>query len=284
MQKPWEMMRQLNQMNFSVLFTGHVKCSSDWRKKPYVHRFNSLWLIVRGRGTFILDGTSHTAEPGKLFIVSPGMVIERFTDPSDPLEFYFIRFSYAFVFEENEMWSFRESNADSFPLQGIHTLQNPPPIINAFDQMNQLMKRRGQVVLMRRRILFMDILIHIISDFRAQMAAGNTTMSIEKTIEYMVNHYYENLTLEELAKMAGLSSSHYSRLFKQYTNYSPIQYLMHLRMDRAKELLILSDYRLKAIAQSVGYDDELYFSRMFKKVVGISPSEYTKAHKTAPNQ
>jgi AraC-like DNA-binding protein len=282
--KPWDIMRQLNQMNFSVLLTGHVKCGPGWRRGPHLHRFNTLWLIARGKGTFIIDGTTYSVEPGKLFFTSPDMLTDRISDDRDPLEFYFIRFSYATAYEENEEWKFATSKEAPFPLRGMHTIQNPPPIINLCDHIDQLMKRRGQVVTMRRRILFLDILISIVSDFRAQMVTGSTTMAIETTIDHMVNHYNENITLEDLANIAGLSSSHYSRLFKKYANYSPIDYLVHLRMDRAKELLVLSDYKLKAIAESVGYNDELYFSRMFKKVVGQSPSEYAKKNKTAPSR
>lgn len=284
MLKPWDIMRQLNQMNFSVLLTGHVKCGLGWKRGPHQHRFNTMWLIARGQGTFIIDGVSYHVEPGRLFFATPDMVTDRISDDNDPLEFYFIRFSYATAYEEQEEWRFGSSKDSPFPLRGMYTIQNPPPLINLCEHIDQLMKRRGQVVTMRRRILFLDILISIVSDFRAQMVTGSTTMAIEMTIDHMVNHYNENITLEELARMAGLSVSHYSRLFKKYANYSPIDYLVHLRMDRAKELLVLSDYKLKAIAESVGYHDELYFSRMFKKVVGTSPSDYARKHKTAPSR
>lgn len=283
MLKPWEIMLRLNQMNISVQLSGYRQCEPDWYRPLYEHRFYSFWLITRGKGTYILDGITHTAEPGKLFIVTPGMRIERSTDPHDPLEFYFIRFSCAESFEENGEWTFGASDPDSFPLRGVFTLLDPLPIVNAFAQMDQLMKRRGQVVLMRRRILFLDILVLIVTDLRGHAVTGSTTQAIERTIDYMVNHYREKMSLEDLAALAGLSGSHYTRLFKKYTNYSPIQYLTHLRMDRAKELLILSDYKLKSIASSVGYDDELYFSRLFKKVVGLPPSVFARKHKTAPS-
>lgn len=282
MQKPSEILRQLNQMAFSVLLTGHVKCTPGWRRGPHVHRYHTLWLIARGKGTFVIDGVSCTAEPGKLFFISPGMVTERVSDDSDPLEYYFIRFSYAAAYEEHEEWKFAASQDMPFPLRGMYTIQNPPPILNLCEQIDQLMKRRGQIVAMRRRILFLEILMAIISDFRAQMVTGSTTMAIERTIDYMVTHYRDHITLKDLAGIAGLSVSHYTRLFKQYTNHSPIDYLLHLRMDRAKELLVLSDYKLKAVAQSVGYSDELYFSRLFKKIVGKSPSEFARMNRTAP--
>jgi AraC-like DNA-binding protein/mannose-6-phosphate isomerase-like protein (cupin superfamily) len=281
--KPGEMMRQLNQMTFSVLLTGHVKCTPGWKKGPRLHQFNTLWLVAKGKGTFHIDGAAYPAEPGKLFFIAPRMTTDRQSDDNDPLEYYFVRFAYATAaYEENNHWHFADDRETPFPLRGAYTIQNPPPLLNLCEQIDQLMKRRGQVVTMRRRILFLEILIGIINDFRAQQVAGNTTMAIERTIDYMVNHYREHITLEQLAEIAGLSPSHYSRLFKKYAGHSPIDYLLHLRMDRAKELLVLSDYRLKAIAESIGYTDELYFSRMFKKIVGLSPTEFAKKYRANP--
>jgi YesN/AraC family two-component response regulator len=65
--------------------------------------------------------------------------------------------------------------------------------------------------------------------------------------------------------------------------YSPIEYLTHLRIDRAKELLAHSDIRIKEVSQSVGYEDELYFSRIFKKIAGVSPTQFSDDQKTSPS-
>ncbi|MCC3357130.1 AraC family transcriptional regulator [Bacillus sp. REN16] len=95
-------------------------------------------------------------------------------------------------------------------------------------------------------------------------------MAIDSTIDYMVNHYHEHMTLSDLAKMAGLSTSHYARLFKEYVGYSPIDYLTHVRIDRAKELLAISDFRIKEISQSVGYQDDFYHKMKFAFVTDAS--------------
>lgn len=284
MLKPGDMMRQLNQMNFKISLAGLAKREPGWRSEPYTHRFHSFWIISKGRGVYTLNGTSHTAEPGKLFVVSPGMTIERTADEDGPFEFYFIRFRYALSYEEEGVWHQEDSAEIPFPLSGGYSIDNSPALLNACEGLCNLMKRRGQIVQMRQRILFLELLTLIVSDLRAQIAAGGTNAAIEQTIDHMVNHYSDNITLEELAKLAGLSPSHYSRLFKKYASCSPIHYLTQLRMDRAKELLILSDYRLKAVARSIGYEDELYFSRLFKKFVGMPPSQYARLHKAAPKR
>ncbi len=263
--KPGELIKHFNEMVFTLQLVGHTKCDPAWNKPPKQHQFYSFWLVSTGKGRFILDGHSHVAEPGKLFVIVPGTVFERIPDPAEPLAYYFVRFGAAGASEEAGIWEFETTLHDSFPLQGEYTLQNAPVIINLFEQLHYLWQRRGHMVAMRRKILFYELLLAIAHDFRAQSVTGNTTLAIEHTIEYMVNHYYEDLNLVQLAQMAGLSPSHYSRLFKKYAGHSPMDYLAHLRMDRAKELISLSDYRFKAISHSVGYMDEFYFSRLFKK-------------------
>jgi AraC family transcriptional regulator, transcriptional activator for feuABC-ybbA operon len=279
---PGELASRLNKLVISILLVGHQKCEPDWYHKPRDIKHHSLWLVVKGKGTFTINGTHYPAEPGKLFCFSPGMMVERTTDPEQPLEYYFLRFHYTECYEEKEHWIYRHASETGFPLEGMYTVTNPPQLIYLFEQLDALWKRRGHMTAMRRNILLHEFLLALIQDFRAQKIAGDTTAAIELTQDYMTGHYQEPLTLEGLAQMAGLSVSHYSRLFKKFIGYSPIDYLTHLRVDRAKELLVLSDYRLKSIASSVGYTDEFYFSRIFKKVTGQSPREYAKKHRFAP--
>lgn len=274
MLKPGRMVDILNGGVFSLQMVVHNKCAPGWSRPPRQHRFHSIFLICKGRGEFVVNGSPRSAEPGKLFTLVPGTVCERKSSHDDPLEYYSIRFSAAHTMERDGSWQFSQAFDNDFPFPGEHKLSNAPVVINLLEQMHFLWQRRGSMVAMRRKILFYELLLAIARDFREQAVTGHTTAAIERTIEYMVNHYKEAITLEQLAVMAGLSPSHYSRLFKRYTSHSPIDYLVHVRMDRAKELLLLSDYRLKAVARSVGYQDEYYFSRLFKKITGIAPSEY----------
>lgn len=276
---PGEIAARLNRLVYSIVLIGHQKCEPTWAHPMRSIKHHSFWLIVKGKGTFTVNGTHYPVEPGKLFFFSPGMLVERRTDPEQPIEYYFLRFHYTETYEEKEQWISRCSAESPFPLQGMYSLQNTPQFIYLMEQLFVLWQRRGHMTAMRRKILLHEFWLALLQDFRAQKNAGDTTAAIEHTQDYMVQHYQEPLTLESLAQLAGLSVSHYSRLFKKVIGYSPIDYLTHLRMDRAKELLVLSDYRLKSIAHSVGYGDEFYFSRIFKKVVGLSPREYAKRHR-----
>lgn len=279
---PGELAAQMNKLVLSILLVGHQKCEPDWYQSLRKIRYHSFWLITKGKGVFTINGTQFPAEPGKIFFFSPGMIVERKTDPDHPIEYYFLRFHYTETYEEKEQWITRSAEESPFPLQGMYSIQNTPQLIYLMEQLFALWKRRGHMTAMRRKIVLQEFFLTLINDFRSQKIVGDTTSVIEFTQDYMISHYQEPLTLESLAQMAGLSVSHYSRLFKKYIGYSPIDYLTHLRMDRAKELLVLSDFKLKSIANSVGYTDEFYFSRIFKKIVGVSPREYAKKHRFAP--
>ncbi len=88
---------------------------------------------------------------------------------------------------------------------------------------------------------------------------------MKEVTDYILTHYKEAITRETLASLAGLSPSHFSHVFKRRTGKSPIEYLTDIRIRRAKELLVTSNKCLKEIAETVGYRDEFYFSRMFKE-------------------
>ena len=92
---------------------------------------------------------------------------------------------------------------------------------------------------------------------------------------FLREHYAESITGEELSRRFGFVPSYITKLFRAHRGVSPLQYLTRVRLDKAKEI-IRGEPRLmlKEIAQMVGYSDPLYFSRVFRKEVGVWPSEY----------
>ena len=96
----------------------------------------------------------------------------------------------------------------------------------------------------------------------------------DKVIEYMKNNISSRLTVPEIAAEFAYSASHFQTLFRTKTGISPIDYFIHLKIQRACQLLALSDLRIKEVAAAVGYADAFYFSRLFHKIMGSSPVDY----------
>jgi AraC-like DNA-binding protein len=98
--------------------------------------------------------------------------------------------------------------------------------------------------------------------------------SLESVVEFMQNNLDEPLRLADFARESGLSVSHFSELFRAQTGQSPMAYFIQLKIRLACRLLDLSNNPVKAVALEVGYRDPYYFSRVFKKSMGISPEKY----------
>ena len=98
-------------------------------------------------------------------------------------------------------------------------------------------------------------------------------------LEYFDSNYMKNISLDDLAKNMYMSSVYVSKVFKEKTGESPINYLINLRLEKAKDLLISTESPVKAIAQSVGYIDAYYFSKLFKKYYRHSPCKFRSINK-----
>lgn len=113
---------------------------------------------------------------------------------------------------------------------------------------------------------------------RPSRSKGNA-FTVERAIQIMNDHMETTLTLEQLTKQLNMSKPHLLQQFRKYTGYSPIDYYLRLKIQRACQYLDLTDDSVKLICGKLGFADPYYFSRVFRKVMGISPSRYRHMEK-----
>ena len=101
--------------------------------------------------------------------------------------------------------------------------------------------------------------------------AGNTLIP---AMNYLVEHFREPITLEECARTVQLSVGRFGHLFTEYFGISPHRFLLSLRLDEARDLLINTGMSINKVAEKTGFLDPCYFSRLFKKYTGLTPKEY----------
>ena len=124
--------------------------------------------------------------------------------------------------------------------------------------------------------LYSYSLMYKIFSILAKDTAKVKLSPIQEIIHY-INYNFDTIkNVSELSKNYNMSKNNFLRIFKKETGKSPIEYLEEIRLKRACELLKETDYSIKNISFSIGFNDPLYFSRFFKKHTGLSPANYRK--------
>lgn len=119
-----------------------------------------------------------------------------------------------------------------------------------------------------------------LQQYRGISSATESSAFSARAIHYMQENVQDNLTLESLSAHFKYSPSHFSALFQKETGISPIHYFIRLKIQKACQLLELTDLKITEISQNLGFKDPAYFSRIFTKFAGTSPSDYrTKGEK-----
>lgn len=119
--------------------------------------------------------------------------------------------------------------------------------------------------------------INIISLFgraAARLNKTHTSPSLKNTLKYIDENYAKEIDIKELANQEHMSYTYFRTIFKKKTGTSPNQYIIMLRLRNASLLLKQTDLSIKEIAESVGFSDQMYFSRIFKKRFGVSPKGF----------
>lgn len=130
--------------------------------------------------------------------------------------------------------------------------------------------------------IMMLLLRHLLIIFHRELIKEHTLKNdymdheIDNAVTYFTENYNRDINIEEYAASRGMSVSWFIRSFKKYTGFTPLQYIVSIRVGNAQILLETTNYAVNEISRIVGYDNQLYFSRLFHKLKGYSPTEYRK--------
>ncbi|MFX3648513.1 MAG: helix-turn-helix domain-containing protein [Paenibacillus sp.] len=155
------------------------------------------------------------------------------------------------------------------------------PIQEKCEAMSRLWQESAPIDKLQAQSAFLPLVYEIMRQQIQTSAKKESSRPniVTEAIHYIHDHYSEPITAEELAQRYHCSTSYLSRLFKNQIGLGPIEYLIHVRVHRAKQYLLRSEARIQEIASNVGYADMYYFSRLFKKHTGLSPLQFRAEHR-----
>jgi len=242
-----------------------------FRSRPNGAAQDHLMMCIGGHGHVIVDGREHHLHAGELLIIPRHSTHRYWAAEDSPWSIYWMHF----LGEEADYY------LDRIPGPG-----QPVPVdistqteaIRLFrDCLDTLESGYALPTLIyaaqsARHIL--SLLLFRNPSFPVELRAGQRQLQLEGTLEFMRARISEPVRLEEFANHAGLSVSYFSDLFREQTGHSPMAHFTQLKIRQACRLLDLTVKPVKVVAIETGYSDPYYFSRVFKKIMGISPDKY----------
>ena len=253
---------------------SHTKHNGDFPANTgHYHNMYEIYFLKTGSCRyFIGDRLFHIAE-GDIVLISKG-IIHKSLYPDAPVERYLINFTDDMIPDE-----ISGDMKKLFQQSIYHTpKESAGDILTIFKKIERETNSPDKYSPLVTTGLLTELLTYILrhpSD-KAEMVSN---LPIENVPSYIAGHYREQLTLENMAEMCSLSTSYFSRLFKNITGFGFKEYLTMLRLKEAQSLLMHTDLSICKVAYECGFNDSNYFSVVFKELIGLSPLKYRKQNR-----
>ena len=253
---------------------GMEDCDPGVTYGPDVRDCYHLHAVRSGRGVLRAGGSVFQVREGQMFLLKDGEEVCYTADASEPWSYCWVTFNGSEAKHIAEEIGFEKN---------VYVIDSLVPAESFFDLVRR-MHGRPEMNLMSglyRRGVLLEFLA------RAMEASGHAGKEDprrgEKSIDSYIDqaadfiHYnYRTVDVGDVINFIGFSRGYFTTAFRKRKGMSVQEYLLRVRMQRAKELLISSDLPIQQVGEMAGYEDQLNFSRIFKKYEGISPSEYRR--------
>ena len=224
-----------------------------------------LIYCADGEGHIYVENREYRIGSHQAFCIPRGKKHRYYADKKNPWSIFWVHF--------------KGENTDYYPLDkceiiDINSHNGEQRIITLFDVLFRVLERNYT---QGNFIYISQVLGLILSEIYYREKADEVSIQnrhVTAIVRYMHKHMGENLKLEDLAEKMQLSKSYINAVFKKYADRAPIDFFISLKMQEACRLLKSTDLHVAEVGQCLGYEDPYYFSRIFKKVTGVSPKEY----------
>lgn len=255
--------------NLSVYNVGYQKCEPGYKWGPGIRDHYCLHHIISGSGSFISDNKSYDLKKGDTFMLYPGLPVQYSADACNPWEYAWV----GFMGQDAGSILHHTDFTKDMPV-----IENSLPQELIYKQLMHIYHLKGnqyadEIAMTGALYTLLSCLIQY-SRLPKEKKDDLQMAYVEKAIDFISIRYSYPITVDEIAEYTGISRSHLYRSFQNLIQQSPKEYLNNFRIKQACRLLKETRLSVGAIAHSVGFENNLYFSKAFKKNMGINPSQY----------
>jgi AraC-like DNA-binding protein len=278
-----------NNLLFPFSFIYQDTKSPQKELPDHIHDYYEIVYVYSGKGTFFIDDIFYDMKQGDVFLIPNNIIHRAMPDKDEPVTSTIIFFSPTLLYNVLLDDSFSYLNLFEMAakikhykisLQLEHQKKIEQQLLNISQETikNELGSRHASLLIVHQIILEL-YRAHI--DNKQHIVESNTYGPnwIKEILVYINNNLSHPLTLTELANEALVSTSHFSRVFKQTTGMGLTVYLNHKRVIKAKELLLKTNQNISLIAEMCGFESITHFHRIFKKYIEMTPAAYRKENK-----
>ncbi|MBP1991458.1 AraC family transcriptional regulator [Paenibacillus eucommiae] len=271
-----------NQASIKLMDIRHITMKLGEEFLSYRLPASGFLFAVRGGAYVQLDGVKHQANRFHILHGGKGCCLD-ICPIEESFEYYMIYYKAMIPLPvRQEIIAMMERN-NPFHMQHGFIPDHPASLLHKVQLMHREWEEQGPLERFHVKALFYQFVFELLWQIHSHHIPTIQTDLVAQAIRYMQEHYAQPITLDLLAEVLDSSPRHLTRLFKRQTGSSPIDYVIQIRMDKAKEMLLASDATLQEIAEGIGYPDSYYFAKMFKKFVGIAPIRY-RSDNTKPKK
>lgn len=238
-------------------------CTPNWQLDDFTNHFVDLTYILEGKATYIINGVPYEVGKGDLLCIPCGNQRQARVDQDDPMAAYASNF---------RLYNLQAAEVSlPFPLHstiGIHD-----ELISLYQELNFVWVQKKRGYTMKVRALFLNILHRLFSILYYEDSSIHTDARIHTVMDYMSKNYNLPLNVKQLASIVGLNPSYLGTLFRKQTGITVKEHINRIKMNSAENMLISGEFSITEVAQKCGFEDPFYFSKVFKKIKGYSPSK-----------
>lgn len=262
----------MNEMDFSITKVNRVVQrirTNSWHAEGlYFKQAYIMVIILEGEITYIIDDHKVFAKKNDVLIFAPGYVRSGYSNPQKPLSFVSVNFN----------MEYNDAAKEFFIPPFLLFAEIGESLHNKFADIAYAWEGKNPLYHIRCKNLASGILYDIVS----MQLPHNKVLHLKKLESartYIQANFKHDIQIEVLSKRLGLSPSYFRKLFKDAYGIAPMQYITNLRINTAKDLLLSGEVNVTEASHLSGFDDIYYFSTLFKKQTGVSPTEYVKANR-----